>query len=154
MPSEEEAILKSIEDLLEKRDPRFKIARSKRRAEKKIAAEKQFDMTPELSKESVDAPMMASATKWQANDQMPVVAKREENEQMTSAPKEICVLKPRGRKGIPAAIVQQVWQRDDYCCVNELADSSRCASKIGLQVDHIRPVAFGQDNRLENLRLL
>ena len=59
----------------------------------------------------------------------------------------------RGRKGIPAAIVHQVWQRDDYCCVNELSDG-RCGSKIGLQVDHIRPVAFGQDNRLENLRLL
>jgi 5-methylcytosine-specific restriction endonuclease McrA len=46
------------------------------------------------------------------------------------------------------------WERDDFCFVNAPPESNRCASKIGLQVDHVRPVSFGQENRLENLRLL
>jgi 5-methylcytosine-specific restriction endonuclease McrA len=109
---------------------------------------------------------MTSAPKWRLNEQMTSAPKLEVNNRVTSAPKweqvdqalsvlkAVSVLKPRGRKGIPAAIVRQVWERDDYCCVNMDTDGSRCASKIGLQVDHVRPVAFGQDNRMENLRLL
>ena len=145
VPSEEEAILKSIEDLLEKRDPERKVARAESRAEKKAAVEKESNGIPELPKETEttrsNPSIVTSVPKWERNEQLP------------SAPKSVAALKPRGRKGIPAAIVHQVWQRDDYCCVNELVDG-RCGSKIGLQVDHIRPVAFGQDNQLENLRLL
>ena len=141
VPSEEEAILKSIEDLLEKRDPVRKVARAEQRTEKKAAFEKDIKRAPELSKESEAArsnpSSVTSVPKWERNDHLPSVPKA----------------KPRGRKGIPAAIVREVWQRDDYCCVNELPDG-RCGSKIGLQVDHLRPVAFGQDNRLENLQLL
>jgi len=146
VPSEEEAILKSIEDLLEKRDPVRKVARSENRAEKKAAAVKDAGRTPEVPKEStaarVNSPGVTSVPKWEASDGVP------------SAPKAFSTFKLRGRKGIPAAIVHQVWKRDDYCCVSELPDGIRCGSKIGLQVDHLRPVAFGQDNRLENLRLL
>ena len=146
MPSEEEAILKCIEDLLEKRDPLRKAARVAKRAQKKAAAEKDSDRTPELPKESetamANSPRVTSVPKWETNYQLP------------SAPKADSALKPRGRKGIPAAIVHQIWQRDGYCCVNDLPDGSRCSAKIGLQVDHLRPVAFGQDNRLENLRLV
>ena len=170
VPSEEEAILKSIEDLLEKRDPVRKIARAKSRMKKKAAAEIVSDVIPELPKESPatisDAPIVTLAPKWQVKVSSTSVPKSQLNLVKTSAPKWVSAetassslntlngLKPRGRKGIPAAVVRAVWERDAYCCVNELSEGSRCASKIGLQVDHIRPVSFGQDNRLENLRLL
>ena len=170
VPSEEEAILKSIDDLLEKRDPVRKIARAKSRVEKKLAVEKVPDVTPELPKETVvtksDAPILTSAPKSQVNVSSTSVPKWQLHAAKTSAPKWVPAekaastlntatgLKPRGRKGIPAAVVRRVWERDDFCCVNALSEGNRCASKIGLQVDHIRPVSFGQDNRLENLRLL
>jgi hypothetical protein len=170
VPSEEEAILKSIEDLLEKRDPVRKIARAKSRVEKKTAAEKVSEVTPELPKESPaamsDAPIVTSAPKWRVKVLSTSVPKLLLNDLKTSAPKWVPArtapstlntvngLKSRGRKGIPAAVVRAVWERDDYCCVNELSKGNRCASKIGLQVDHVRPVSFGQDNRLENLQLL
>jgi hypothetical protein len=146
VPSEEEAILKSIEDLLEKRDPVRKVARAKSRMEKKAASETVSEVTPELPKESPatrsDEPIVTSAPKW-----MPA-------ETAASTLNSINGLIPRGRKGIPAAVVRAVWERDDYCCVNKLSEGNRCASKFGLQVEHVRPVSFGQDNRLENLRLL
>ena len=170
VPSEEEAILKSIEDLLEKRDPVRKIARAKSRREKKAATAKEPQVTPELPKESPatisDASIVTSAPKWRVNVSSTSVPKSQLNTVKTSVPKRVQTekapstlntvngLKPRGRKGIPAAVVREVWERDDYCCVNELSEGNRCASKIGLQVDHVRPVSFGQDNRLENLRLL
>jgi hypothetical protein len=170
VPSEEEAILKSIEDLLEKRDPVRKVARAKSRVEKKAAAEIEPKVTPELPKESVatrsDAPIVTSAPKWQVNASSTSAPKWQLNSSKTSALKwetgensasvlaAVGGLKPRGRKGIPLSVVREVWERDEYCCVNELSEGNRCASKIGLQVDHVRPVSFGQDNRLENLRLL
>jgi hypothetical protein len=170
VPSEEEAVLRSIDDLLEKRDPMRKVARAKSRVEKKLAAEKVPDVTPELPKETVvpksDAPILTSAPKWQVNVSSTSVPKWQLHAAKTSAPKwvpaekaestlnTVTSLKPRGRKGIPAAVVRRIWERDDFCCVNELSVGNRCASKIGLQVDHVRPVSFGQDNRLENLRLL
>ncbi len=170
VPSKEEAILKSIEDLLEKRDPMRKIARAKSRMEKKAASETVSEVTPELPKESPairsNVPIVTSAPKWQVKVSSTSVPKSQLNATKTSAPKwvpaepaavifnTIAGLKPRGRKGISAAVVLEVWERDDYCCVNELSEGNRCASKIGLQVDRVRPVAFGQDNRLENLRLL
>jgi hypothetical protein len=158
VPSEEEAILKSIEDLLEKRDPVRKVARAKSRVEKKAAAEIEPKVTPELPKESVatrsDAPIVTSAPKWQVNASSTSAPKWETGENSASVLTAVGELNPRGRKGIPLSIVREVWERDEYCCVNELSEGNRCASKIGLQVDHVRPVSFGQDNRLENLRLL
>jgi hypothetical protein len=170
VPSEEEAILKSIEDLLEKRDPVRKVERAKSRMEKKAGAAKEPQLTHELPKESPatrsDEPIVTSAPKWRVNISSTSAPKAQLNHIKTSAPKWVSAetavstlktvngLKPRGRKGIPAAVVREVWERDDYCCVNKLSEGNRCASKIGLQVDHVRPVSFGQDNRLENLRLL
>ncbi len=53
----------------------------------------------------------------------------------------------QSRQSIPAHLKREDWLRDNSRCCN-------CGSSFALQVDHCRPVAFGGDNTLENLRLL
>ncbi len=51
------------------------------------------------------------------------------------------------REGIPAHLKREVWLRDNSRCCN-------CGSGYALQIDHCKPVAFGGESTLENLRLL
>lgn len=51
------------------------------------------------------------------------------------------------RSLIPEDVKLVVWARDGGCCV-------RCASKIGLQFDHIIPVAKGGGNSAANIQIL
>ncbi len=52
-----------------------------------------------------------------------------------------------GRESISAHIRREVWLRDNSRCCN-------CGSRYALQIDHCKPVAFGGESTLENLRLL
>ncbi len=52
-----------------------------------------------------------------------------------------------GRENISALIKRQVWLRDHSRCCH-------CGSGYALQIDHVKPVAFGGESTLENLRLL
>lgn len=156
VPSEEEVIIASLEDLLEKRDPLRKAERADVRAKKKGAAspalpksgQKSSGLVAELPQEEVETEV--------------------EGRSLTAAPQSIALelisnraeggfkplITPGGRRNIPAALVHEVWRRDEGCCTLKMPDGNRCRSKIGVQVDHISPVAFGEDNRLVNLRLL
>lgn len=53
------------------------------------------------------------------------------------------------RRGVPAAIVQRVLERDGCACVGCGETEPR-----RLSVDHIIPVAFGGDNMIGNLQTL
>lgn len=66
-----------------------------------------------------------------------------------TAPKRV----PRGR-AIPAAIRNEVAERDEYCCSFVSPDGHRCGETRGLQYDHETPVALGGETSAENLRLL
>ncbi len=173
MPSEEEAILKSLEDLLEKRDPVQKAARAEQRAQKKGASAGADDVPalPQVNEEGEFTELQATTETAAAplgNLKLEVAAVPHRDLSVDEAavphgnlPADVTPMlkskdkeKPRGRRGIPAATVHHVWNRDRGCCTAILPDGTRCSSKIGLQVDHVRPIAFGQDNRLENLRIL
>ncbi len=175
VPSEEEAILKCFEDLLEKRDPVRKAARAKTRVQKRVASAEVSSDVPELPQAERAVPpnarsrvvsMMTAVPKGDVRSEltavqqgdvvaeMTAVPKRDELAELTAVPKSEEKKKLRGRRGIPTLTIHRVWNRDEGCCSGILPGGSRCSSKIGLQVDHVRPVAFGQDNRLENLRLL
>ena len=54
--------------------------------------------------------------------------------------------RPR-RSSIPSAVKQEVWQRDQGCCVD-------CGSNELLEFDHIIPVAKGGANTSRNIQLL
>ena len=163
VPSEKEVILKSLEDLLEKRDPVRKAARAKIRVQKKEASAEGSDQAPELSQGDRTglittrlriATEMAAVPKGDLFAKATAVPKGVLPTKMTAVPKSDDKGKIRGRRGIPAATIHHVWNRDEGCCSGKMRDGERCSSRIGLQVDHVRPVSFGQDNRLENLRLL
>ncbi len=151
--------MKSLEDLLEKRDPVRKAARAKTRVQKKRGS----DQAPELSQGDRTglittrlriATEMAAVRKGDLFAKATAVPKGVLPTKMTAVPKSDDKGKVRGRRGIPAATIHHVWNRDGGCCSGIMRDGERCSSRIGLQVDHVRPVSFGQDNRLENLRLL
>ena len=55
---------------------------------------------------------------------------------------------------IPAAIRDEVFARDGSRCAFVAHDGRRCQSTLGLQVDHIVPVAHGGTSTPDNLRLL
>lgn len=54
---------------------------------------------------------------------------------------------------IPARVKRAVYERDDGRCTFVSEDGHRCASRVRLEFDHIRPVARGGRANLENLRL-
>ncbi len=56
---------------------------------------------------------------------------------------------------VPTTIRQKVWQRDGgRCTYIESPNSRRCSSTHLLQLDHIKPFAFGGEPSVDNLRLL
>jgi 5-methylcytosine-specific restriction endonuclease McrA len=55
---------------------------------------------------------------------------------------------------IPAGIRDEVFLRDNGQCTYVAPDGTRCASRHGLQVDHIRPYSAGGAHDPSNLRLL
>jgi hypothetical protein len=56
---------------------------------------------------------------------------------------------------IPIKIKQEVYSRDGGCCSYKSSQTKiKCQSKHLLQYDHIRPLAFGGQTTVDNLRLL
>lgn len=56
---------------------------------------------------------------------------------------------------IPAAVRDEVWQRDQGKCQYQDLETGRvCGSRHGLQVDHAKPFAQGGSHEPSNLRLL
>ncbi|MDC0358678.1 HNH endonuclease [Oligoflexia bacterium] len=55
---------------------------------------------------------------------------------------------------IPVKVKDKVLKRDNYCCSYVSPDGHRCASKWGLELDHIYPFALGGENTPHNLRVL
>lgn len=61
---------------------------------------------------------------------------------------------PRSRR-IPAAVRDEVWNRDGSRCTFLAPDGKRCPSTWALQIDHIRPYALGgPSDDAANLRLM
>jgi 5-methylcytosine-specific restriction endonuclease McrA len=55
---------------------------------------------------------------------------------------------------IQPEVRDQVFVGDEGQCAYVAPDGTRCGSRHGLQVDHVRPFAIGGSNELSNLRLL
>ena len=124
VPSDEEAVMKALEDMLEKRDPVRKAERAEKRAEKK-------EVTDTIG-----------------------AAKHETAETMNSAGAIAALKVPAKREPIPAASKHRVILRDEGRCSFTTASGQRCGSRTGVQIDHRIPVASGGGNGISNLRLL
>lgn len=53
----------------------------------------------------------------------------------------------RARRKIPAALRQQVYERDEHACLH-------CGTTEGLTLDHVHPFSLGGDDTLSNLQTL
>jgi hypothetical protein len=62
--------------------------------------------------------------------------------------------KPYARTPIPAQVAHQVWLRDQGRCTHHNQDGFRCKNTRYIEMHHIKPVASGGDNSLNNLTTL
>jgi 5-methylcytosine-specific restriction endonuclease McrA len=60
---------------------------------------------------------------------------------------------PVASRWIASATRHLVWARDAGQCTYISPDGTRCESRYGLEMDHVRPYAMGGDNSPGNLRL-
>ena len=56
-------------------------------------------------------------------------------------------IKPTKRKSIPKSVREEVFKRDNYCCV-------KCGSTKNLEVDHDESLANGGTDHIDNLQTL
>lgn len=61
---------------------------------------------------------------------------------------------PARSRHIPINVQDEIFARDECRCTYVATDGTRCGSRYGLQVDHIRPFALGGTHDPSNLRLL
>ena len=57
------------------------------------------------------------------------------------------------RPRVPAAVVREVYQRDEKQCTFVSKDGRRCCARKFLELDHVQPWAFGGEDTSRNLRL-
>ena len=135
VPSLAQIISKAIEDLLAKRDPLKKAARS---AARKAAAASAPAHGPGPS------PAAANDTAREATNLTPP-------ELVDAAPahgREI-----PARRFIPADIRHHIWLRDGGQCTHRFEDGSRCPEKMMLEVDHKTMFCRGGEASIVNLEL-
>ncbi len=78
--------------------------------------------------------------------------KRPSQRDVSGAPR---VTVHKNSRYISTAIKRKIWQRDGgRCTYTEAANDRRCSSTHLLQLDHIKPFAFGGETSMANLRLL
>ena len=58
------------------------------------------------------------------------------------------------RRFIPVWLRDEVLKRDDHCCTYTTPGGHRCSCPVGLEIDHIVPVARGGKTEIKNLRVL
>jgi 5-methylcytosine-specific restriction endonuclease McrA len=59
------------------------------------------------------------------------------------------------RHSLKISIKKKIWQRAQACCEHQDSKTNaRCTSRYALEIDHIKPIALGGSNEIENLQLL
>ena len=136
--------LKRLQDLLSQKEKR---AISLREVIEKLA---------DLGVEKLDP--LVKARKWESKpdtnmskERKPVRTATNTSSERQSATTGANTL--AGRQPVPAAVRHQIQLRDNGRCT-EVKDGKRCGSERWLEVHHIRPVAVGGGNELNNLTTL
>jgi 5-methylcytosine-specific restriction endonuclease McrA len=153
-----EIFMKSLGDLLEKRDPLRKAERAAARKERSESKDQTCDtlLGPKLKDTN------PSPEKTWSPDEVGVEAASPEKEGVidgegvgseigtaTSHRKEAGTTRP----AIPAAIRHAVWLRDQGKCTFEFPNGSRCGDRTMLELDHLKMWCRGGEHSVENLTL-
>jgi hypothetical protein len=121
-----ETIVLALQEFVEKHDPVKKAERQKERQQKKEAAA-------------------------QTAEQQPVTDESKKTEPVTGAGSEGKETEKIGRQSISADIIHEVNRRDSGQCTYISPDGKRCECKRFLHFHHVKPVARGGENTVENL---
>jgi hypothetical protein len=150
-PSQEDVLMKSIHDLLEKRDPLRKAKRAAKRLEKrKEENQSNFPSSPkDLAEDLNNRPLDSQKSTTSTSFSLKTL-----NSQVIGPQTKVRFSLAKGRQSISAEIQHQVFLRDDGRCIYVEKDGLACDSRHGIQIDHIIPVSQGGTNDLDNLRLL
>ncbi|MEK2646179.1 HNH endonuclease [Bdellovibrio sp. BCCA] len=94
--------------------------------------------------------LLLKKTLKEKKQKLGLVSVQKHNARLPSAPKVAPL-----RSAISIHVKRAVWRRAQGCCEHVDSNSKqRCLSKYALQTDHIKPVALGGDNSIQNLALL
>jgi 5-methylcytosine-specific restriction endonuclease McrA len=120
-----ETIVLALGEFVEKYDPTKKAERQKERQQKKESAAQPAENPPVTEFEKETAPVTAVNPKTEAEK--------------------------TGREAVPAAIVHEVNRRDGGQCAYVSPEGKRCECSRFLHFHHVKPVAYGGKNTVENL---
>jgi 5-methylcytosine-specific restriction endonuclease McrA len=126
-----ETIVLALQEFVEKYDPVKKAERQKERQQKKESAAQPAENLPVTEVEKKTAPVTA-------------VNPETETEKTGRDVRD-------GRETVPAAIVHEVNRRDGGQCAYVSPDGKRCGCSRFLHFHHVKPVAQGGKNTVENL---
>jgi hypothetical protein len=99
----------------------------------------------------------AELLEWMADEVLKKLEKDRPSEKAAALP-ALEARKVRASKNpryIPTYVRREVWARDQGICrYRDPGTGNRCRSRLGLQIDHVVPVASGGRGSAENLQLL
>lgn len=71
-----------------------------------------------------------------------------------AAPKRVAAKRSSASRYIPKAVRHEVFTRDGGRCTYVAPDGRRCDGTVGIEYDHVRPIARGGASTAGNLRIL
>jgi predicted HNH restriction endonuclease len=136
-----ETIVQALQEFVEKHDPVKKAERQKERQQKKESG--------------VQAAEQSSATEddkeTEFSKKEPVTGANPEGDKTEAVTNDKSETEKTGRQSISAAIIHEVTLRDGGQCTYVSPDGRRCECSRFLHLHHVKPVALGGENTVENL---
>jgi hypothetical protein len=149
-----ETIVQALQGFVEKHDPVKKAERQKERQQKKesaIQAAEQSSVTDDGKEtESSKKEPVTGANPEEDKTESVTEIDNKGNESVT----ETKITETAGRQSISAAIIHEVNRRDGGQCTYVSPDGRRCECNRFLHFHHVKPVAYGGKNTVENLTTL
>jgi alanyl-tRNA synthetase len=142
-----ETIVQTLQEFVEKHDPVKKAERQKERQQKKESAAQAAEQqsVTENSKEAeliTETEVLKNESVTDANPEV------DKTEAVTNDKSET---EKAGRQSISASIMHEVNRRDGGQCTYVSPDGRRCECNRFLHLHHVKPVAQGGENTVENL---
>jgi hypothetical protein len=142
-----ETIVQALREFVEKHDPVKKAERQKERQQKKESAVQTVEQQSVIE----DGKGTKSITETDAPKNEPVTGANPEGDKTESATTGNVETEKTGRQSISAAIIHEVNRRDGGQCTYVSPDGRRCECNRFLHFHHVKPVAHGGENTVENL---
>ncbi|MEA2113543.1 MAG: HNH endonuclease signature motif containing protein [Patescibacteria group bacterium] len=142
-----ETIVQALQEFVEKHDPVKKAERQKERQQKKESAAQ----TAELQSVTDDSKEAESIIETDGKKNESVTSFYPEEDKTESVTNDKSETEKTGRQSISATIVHEVNRRDGGQCTYVSPDGRRCECNRFLHFHHVKPVAHGGENTVENL---